>query len=88
MESSLKTSQLLVTLILSLPFLSSAATDVRSVTHKWRGEPLHNTSTFQLRWEAKEENARPAPRQPLPAGWVLGSWPRVLRALPKVKQIL
>lgn len=42
-----KTSQLLVTLILSLPFLSSAAIDVRSVTHKWRGEPPHNTSTFQ-----------------------------------------
>ena len=37
MERSLKTSQLLVTLILSLPFLSSAATEVRSVTHKWRG---------------------------------------------------
>lgn len=47
MERSLKTSQLLVTLILSLPFLSSVATDVRSVTHKWRGEPLHNTFTFQ-----------------------------------------
>ena len=53
MERSLKTSQLLVTLILSLPFLSSAATEVRSVTHKWRGSlsttlPLSRAATTAL----------------------------------------